>query len=795
MSAAVPLIVESPDGKSLFQKRRPLGRLDVTSKGQTIKLPLAAVDIQARVADRLAHVTINQKFHNPFNDHLEAVYIFPLSGGCAVSAFQMKVGDRIVEGVVREREQARAEYQQAMQQGRRAALMEQERENVFTVQVGNLPPGEEVTIVLSYSEKLPYFDQGTTELRLPLVVAPRYIAGTALERENVGDGIELDTDQVPDASRISPPRLVAGVDAMVALAIKVTLESEDSLEDLACSQHVTRLGVGDGGIVINLLRDDEIMDRDFILRWRLADDTVRSKFLVYKDSKKNVDGETGSANCYGMLSLVPPRADDMVRPNRDVLFVIDRSGSMQGLKMLSAARACSFLINTLGPDDRFAIQIFDDQIDWLQDGSGERFFDADEEGLVRADDFLRGVEARGGTALYEALVDAIAVMSKRQSTNLRLPIIVMLTDGEISNEPVVYKHIQNCVGDIRLFTVGIDTAVNDAFLRRLAGLGGGTASFVAPGEQLENALTQVGREIGTPLVRNLIVEDINCGLDQTSFAPGRLADLFEGRAVNLFFRMDANRLKNLAKAKIRVRGKYEDGQDFVSDVTAQATQVEALPQLWARAHVAELEDRYRVARAVDQTALKKQIVSLAIEHSLLSKFTAFVAVDQSEIVNADGNVRKIVQPVAVPAAWEEEGAAPSTARHREPPAEWSLEIRHQLPPPLPLTPGARLPRRLPAAGDRRLQPTAAWTRILTNGVQRALAGRCRKRYHKRHHKRHHKRRRKRHHWRHRMPRRCPGQNSRLRPARPCRRPLCRPLLLNLPGPGYLCRILVRPVPV
>ena len=652
MSTAVPMIADVPDQEAASVRRRPLGRLDVTAKGKRIKLPLAAVKIDAVVADRLAHVTINQTFHNPFSDHLEAVYVFPLSGGCAVSSFQLKVGDRIIESKVLERQMARDEYNQAIQQGRRAALMEQERENVFTVQVGNLPPGEEINVFISYSEKLSYFDQGTTEIRLPLVVAPRYIPGTPLERDSVGDGVELDTSAAPDASRITPPLLASGADAMIDLSINVTIESHGLVEDLACSQHANRFGTTSSGIKISLLRDDEVMNRDFVLRWRMANDNVQSRFLIY-DQPAGGDEKVDSQR-YGMISLVPPRADDIARPARDVIFVLDRSGSMQGEKMISAARACSFLISTLGPNDRFAIQIFDDHFEWLKGQGGGHFFAADEDGLEAANDYLRAVEARGGTEVGPALLDAISVMSKRSSEGTRMPVILLLTDGQVGNEAEVYKEIQRVVGDIRLFSVGIDTAVNDAFLRRLASLGGGTCAFVTPGAQLEQALSQVGREIGSPLISQLALKDDNCGLDLGSLAPNNLPVLFEGRAVTVFFRLNSNDCSDLSRAKLRLTGKYESGGDFTQELTAEQCAVKALPQLWAKAYITDLEDSYRVAAHAKQSELKEQIIKVSVAHAVLSKFTAFVAVDLAEIVNPDGSRKKVIQPVATPAEWASE---------------------------------------------------------------------------------------------------------------------------------------------
>jgi Ca-activated chloride channel family protein len=632
---------------------RGLGILSVTKAAAPVVLPLAGVEISARVAERIAEVTVTQVFHNPHTEPLEAVYIFPLPGGAAVSSFELKVGSRVLRGRVEERGEARRQYREALDQGHRAALLEQERDDVFTIQVGNLPPGEEVTVRLTYSERLPFFEDGATELRLPLVVAPRYIPGTPLGSDAVGDGVEDDTDVVPDASRISPPRLVPGFDPKVALSVAVELlqsstdGAEDIVQDLCCSQHAIRTRTETGSTRVMLAQTDERLDRDFVLRWRLAHETVRSTLLVYRD-------EQGDA--YGMLSIIPPRREGFLGVARDVVFVLDRSGSMTGVKMASAARACSLLLATLGPRDRFAIQAFDNVTEWLKPdrtaGESDYWLCADEAGIALGEQFLRGITARGGTELDAALGEALKAIATRRNVDGRVPVVVLLTDGEVGDEARVLKCIQKELSDARVFTVGIDTAVNEGFLKRLAALGGGTATFVEPGAQLEEALRSVGREIGNPLVVDMAVVGEDEGLNLSSIAPSRIPDLFAGRATTTFFR-----LKKLGR--VRVRGRHADSGSFEEVLEGQEITMPALAHLWAKARIMDLEDRFRIEPQAKEE-LRRQIVELSARHGLLTRFTAYVVVDESEVVNADGSRRKIVQPVEMPARWEMEEDRPIT---------------------------------------------------------------------------------------------------------------------------------------
>jgi Ca-activated chloride channel family protein len=578
-------------------------------------LPLASVQLRARVIDRVAEVDVEEKFANTLSEAMEAVYIFPLAGGSAVSKFEMQVGARVLRGRVEERAEARKQYQEALEQGKRAALLEQERDDVFTVQVGNIAPGEEITVRLTYSERLPFFEDGRTELRLPLVVAPRYVGGEELPREQAGHGVERDSSTVPDASRITPPRLAPGFDPRVALGIEVELFG--SVGELACSQHAVRSSAGPESARVQLSREREPLDRDFVLRWKLAAEKVKPALLVH--------GE------YALLSLVAPAREGYLGTPRDVVFVVDRSGSMQGSKMVSAARACSLLLRTLGPRDRFAVQAFDETVEWMPGG----FTPADEAGIERGEKWLRGIFARGGTELDAAMREALAEIRKLGLSEGRVPVVVLLTDGQVGDESSVLKRLQGELGDARVFTVGIDSAVNDGFLKRLAALGGGTSTFVEPGARLEDALQAVGREIGTPLITGLKISG-----EVGEAAPSRLPDLFAGRATSIFFR---------GRGPVTVTGRWADGARYEEKVEPRDAPIAAIDHLWARARIMDLEDEFRVSHA---EKVKKQIVALSIQHTLLTRFTAFVVIDESEPVNTGGSRRTVVQPVEMPAEWE-----------------------------------------------------------------------------------------------------------------------------------------------
>lgn len=632
------------------ERLRGVGILYAMQNANRIILPLADVRISASVAGQVASVIMTQKFQNPYSEHLEATYTFPLPGGAAVSDFEMKVGQRIIKGFVQERGEARRQYQQAINQGKRAALMEKERDDVFTVQVGNLPPGEEISIRITYSELLAFFEDGKTEMRLPLVVAPRYIPGQSLWRDPVGDGVEQDTNIVADASRISPPRLAKSFDPAVSLSIDVVILWDNKYDDgeireLTCSQHAIRTAAGYDGVKISLARHNEALDRDFVLRWTLSSSKLRTSMLVYRDSY---------GDNYAMLSLIPPYNHGRYPQARDIVFVLDRSGSMQGMKMGSAARACSLLLNTLSPHDRFAIQSFSNDVDWLRPnyyfyGSDGFFIPADYYGIEYGQRYLRNVNSGGGTEMHKALSSAMSALEQRRDSYRRVPVIVLLTDGEVGNESQILKEAQQRLGQARLFTVGIDTAVNEGFLKRLASVGSGTATFVTPGVQLEEALVTVGREIGSPLVVNLRIEDIDSDLEPSTIAPCKIPDLFTGRASTVTF-------VTHGMGRVRVRGRFVDGGEFSIVVYPREVAMPAIGQLWAKSRISDLEDRYRIELSA-QDRIKREIITLSTRFSVLTRFTAFIAVDHSEIVNRNGYQRHVAQPVETPAGWEMEQAS------------------------------------------------------------------------------------------------------------------------------------------
>src|SRR5579884_1738831 len=346
-------------------------------------LPLKALDVRVRLDGLLARTVVEQTFVNTHAEPLEATYVFPLPDRAAVTAFRLEVAGRIVDGELKERGQARQEYDKAIRAGHRAAITEEERPGVFTLRVGNLPPGESAVVRLTLTGPLPYAD-GEATYRFPLVVAPRYLAGTPLAGPQVGAGTAADTDAVPDASRISPPVLLPGFPNPVRLGLVVDIPfSGLTLHDVRSSLHTV---VEEETATSRRLRvlPDERLNRDFILRYRVAEERVRTSLAVQPD-------ESGDEGTF-VLTLVPPRTDPERQPPRDVAFVLDRSGSMGGWKMVAARRALARMVETLTERDRFAVLAFDSVVETPPGLGG--LADASDAHRFRAAEFLAKVEAR-----------------------------------------------------------------------------------------------------------------------------------------------------------------------------------------------------------------------------------------------------------------------------------------------------------------------------------------------------------------------------------------------------------------
>jgi len=601
-------------------------------------LPLKSLDVQGRIDGLLAQITVFQTFVNVHNDPLEATYVFPLPDRAGVSRFRMEVAGRVVEGTLKERGEARQAYAEAIEAGHRASIAEEERPNVFTMRVGNLPPGESASIELTLTGPLPYAD-GEVTFRFPLVVAPRYIPGAPLAGPSVGDGVAVDTDEVPDASRISPPRLLPGYPNPVRLGISIDLhDSGVKVDAIRSSLHAVVENQGEAGCHRITLANSERLDRDFILRFRLGGASISSSLSVHPDS--NSESQEGTF----ALLLVPPSSSAQTHRPRDVVFLIDRSGSMGGWKMVAARRALARMVDTLGEADRFNVIAFDDRTERPLEFPTTGLMSASDRNRFRAVEFLAALDARGGTEMADPLEQAIAELERAESHG-RDRVLVLVTDGQVGNESALIKRIGPRLKGLRVFTLGIDQAVNEGFLHRLADLGGGLCELVESEHRLDEVMDSFHRRIGAPLITNLQLDAPDLGLVPDSLVPGRAPDLFSTAPLLVL-----GRYQGSFPSTLTVKGRESSGEEWSCSVPASTRANPAVATAWARGQLRKLEDQYTIHPNL-RGSLEKEIVATSLRFGVLCRFTAFVAVDKAEVVNPGGVVEQMTQPVEMPRDW------------------------------------------------------------------------------------------------------------------------------------------------
>jgi Ca-activated chloride channel family protein len=604
---------------------RGLGALR-TERGN---LPLDALDLKADITGLTSAITLTQHFVNVHDQPLEATYVFPLPDRAAVTGMRMTAADRVIEAKLSERGAAREAYDTAIAAGQRASIAEEERPDVFTMRVGNIVPGERVTVELRLAGPLSHED-GEATFRFPLVVAPRYIPGVPLGDEQVGAGYAPDTDAVPDASRITPPVLLPGFPNPVRLTIDVGIDPAGlPLREVRSSLHaVTEEG---GRYRIN---PGERANRDFILRFAYGSaDAQAAALTVVPDAAGDGRGEGGTYQ----LTVLPPTGSAPPRP-RDVVLLLDRSGSMGGWKMVAARRAAARIVDTLTDADRFAVLAFDHSVEAPPSLPSGLVAGTDRH-RYRAVEHLSRMDARGGTELLAPLRDGLALLTDES----RDRVLVLVTDGQVGNEDQILRESAQAVQGVRVHTVGIDQAVNAGFLGRLAAAGGGRCELVESEDRLDDAMDRIHRRIGSPLVTGVSVSASSLSLVDGSRVPARLPDVFPGVPYVV-----TGRYKGVAEGALTVTGSTRDGRQWTVTATGERHDHPALHAIWARAHLRELEDRY-VTR--NEKSLSDEIVATSLGFGVLCRFTAYLAVD-SRVVNEGGEQHRIVQPVESAAGWD-----------------------------------------------------------------------------------------------------------------------------------------------
>jgi len=659
-----PVTIDQVGGGSLL--------LATQVDGVYLPAPTLHTDIQVRVTGLVARTEVRQRFHNPTDAWVEGVYVFPLPERSAVDTLHMVVGDRVIEGEIRERAEAKKVYEQAKAAGRKASLVEQERPNIFTTSVANLGPDEAVEVVLEYQEELRY-DGGIVSLRLPLVVAPRFNppaggprgriaqgAGTVLRQAGLPNAARTAyrlASSVPDADRIcAPVANPATLDPdhpLNPVTVTVDLRAGFPVERLDSSSHalaVSRLA-GDG-YRIEVAPGDGVAagraaslapagpdgtvsvpaDRDFVLEWAPAVGDEPGAALFTEE----VDGET-----YALAMVMPPTGRSAGRAlPRETVFVVDTSGSMDGDSIDQAKRALLFALDRLRPEDSFNVIRFSDRTDSLFRES----LPADPRALEMARLYVGALEAEGGTMMLPALHLALGGARNAASTAPAVRQVIFITDGAVGNETELFRAIREGLGETRLFTVGIGSAPNAHFMSRAAQFGRGTFTYIGRPDEVGPKMEELFSKIDSPVLTDLEVEWSDPVAETW---PDRVPDLYAGEPVVVAARLPSVVAGTRAFVRLTgTRGNTPWAETLAFD---RAEARPGVAKLWARRKIAALMDQQVAGAPAD--VVRREVLDVALRHHLVSKYTSLVAVDLTPTRPASLQQRTLKLPVHLPAGW------------------------------------------------------------------------------------------------------------------------------------------------
>lgn len=587
-----------------------LEAVDATGKSRGA-FPLKHTDVKAEISGFLSRVKVTQEFENSFSERIEAVYVFPLPNNSAVDSMTMRIGERTVRGKIMKRDEARQVYDAAKQNGQIASLLDQERTNIFTQSVANILPGERVIIEITYVETLKYED-GSYEFVFPMVVGPRYTP-----RGDATGG----TTQVPDEARIKPP--VSATRAGQDISIEVALDAGVPVENVESKTHaVDSAMLSANSYSVKLRNQNTIPNKDFILRYDVTGKRIADAVLTHR-------GEKGG---YFSLILQPPdspRVED-VTP-KEIVFVVDTSGSMSGFPIEKAKESMKMTLEGLNPQDTFNLITFAGDTSILFDAP----VPASPENLTKAKAFLESRQGYGGTEMMKAIKAALAPTDSQQHVR----IVCFMTDGYIGNEAEILAEIQKHK-NARIFSFGIGSSVNRMLLDKMAEEGRGEVEYVGLEDEGSKAAKRFYERVRSPLLTDIEVDF--GGLPVADVYPKRIGDLFSAKPVVIHGRFTA-----AGRGVIRLKGKTagrETVREIPVDFPAAEARHDVLATLWARTRI---DDLTRQDYSNSKPEIREQITSLGLEFGLMTSFTSFVAVEERIVTDGGAPVR-IDVPVDMP---------------------------------------------------------------------------------------------------------------------------------------------------
>jgi Ca-activated chloride channel family protein len=594
--------------------------------------PLKHTDVKAEITGFLARVNVTQEFGNSSQEKIEAVYTFPLPQNAAVDDMTLIVGNRVVRGKIKRREEAQAIYDAARAAGQVAGLLDQERPNIFTQHVANIMPGESVKISISYVETLQY-EGGSYEFVFPMVVGPRYIPGRPVGRQ--GGGWAPDTTRVPDASRITPPVAKPGTRAGHDISVEVSLDAGLPVNELTCPSHAVDVQRAGPSRATVRLRDAAVIpNKDFILNYDVAGARIADAVMTHRTANGG----------YFTLILQPP--DHISIPDvapKELVFVLDTSGSMSGAPIEKARATMRLALASLNPRDTFNLITFSGDTRILFPAP----VPATPENLRLAFELLSSRVGAGGTEMMQAIRAALAPSDEQG----HIRIVCFMTDGYVGNDMAIIGEVQKHP-NARVFSFGIGSSVNRFLLDKMAEAGRGEVQYVGLNDDASAAAEKFYERVRNPLWTDISIDW--GGLAVTDVYPARIPDVFSAKPVILKGRYDRP-----GRGVIRLQGQAGGRsvtREIAVNLPALETRHDVLATLWARARVDDLmsQDWAGAQTGNPRPDVREAVTALGLQYKMMTQFTSFVAVEET-IVTTGGVPRRIEVPVDMPEGVSYEG--------------------------------------------------------------------------------------------------------------------------------------------
>lgn len=585
--------------------------LQSATPGRYVEAPLVAASVKMDIAGPVIRTRLTQRFTNPTDKWVEGVYAFPLPEDAAVDTLKIVIGDRFIEGDIKERKEARIIYEEAAANGQRAGLVEEERPNLFTTSLANIGPGETVAIQIEYQDKA-HLDNGVWSTRFPLVIAPRYSPKPTfgLTADRTSRTISV-TDPVPDRDRITPPVLhpahePSGIEGLrLPVSFDISIEAGVPVADISSRTHGLIVKQIDADSLRVSLKDGEVpADRDFVLSWK-PEPAKAPTASLFRETRNGEDY---------LLAVVNPPAIKIEgqRRDRETIFVIDNSGSMSGESMDQAKQGLLLALDRLKPSDEFNVIRFDDTMDMLFPTAVA----ASEQNLARAKRFVASLEANGGTEMLPALRAALVDRDRNDASEVRQ--VVFITDGAIGNEDELFSAIHDGLGRSRLFTVGIGSAPNAYFMTRAARQGRGTFTYMDDVTKVAEQSAKLFAALENPVMTDLEVKLPSGAADAY---PSPLPDLYSGEPVTLVLRASD------LKGDLTLSGKLNGATWSRTFALSEAAPTTGVAQLWARAKIAGFEESRYAGMSMED--VDKGVLKTALDFHLVSRLTSLVAIDKT----------------------------------------------------------------------------------------------------------------------------------------------------------------------